>query len=741
MTQQIQQTQQTQQVSRPDDDVISLSEILGILLNGKYWIISSTVLFALGALFYLWIATPIFSANALVQVESQKSPLGGLVEMSEAFSGETPSEAEIEVIRSRFVLGKVIENEKRNIVAEPDYFPVIGRAIARRYRPEPQSTERFNSPLLWMSGYAWGGERIQVSTFKVPESLKGEPFTLVATDHQQYRLMIDDQTLLQGRVGEVVRTGASIAIPGEIELFVAQLEARPGTRFNLSKLPLVGAVENLQQRLGVSEKGKKTGVLSLSITGPDRAENRKTLEAIIQRYLRQNVERVSAEAQNSLEFLEARLPEMKAEMELAESRLNRYRLENQTVDLTLETKAVLEQAVAIDTELAQMDIQIQQMGQRYTASHPIMIELANQRKYLEGRKQEFTGATKDLPETQQEVMRLARDVEVNTQVYTELLNKAQELKIVRASAVGNVRILDHALSAIKPVKPKKALIAVLATLLGGMLGMGLVFLRDMLRQGVKTPEEVEAKTGLPVYATIPDSDQLKLLERNARKGGAGGFLLARSAPKDLTVESLRSLRTNLSFALMEAPDNRIMITGPSPGVGKSFVSANLAELLAETGKKVLLIGADLRKGHLYRIFGLPGEKGLADMLVDPSLNAIVPAGDNLHVISGGKYPPNPSELLMSPAFTALLEKASSQYDVVIIDTPPVLAVTDAAIIGEQCGTSFMVARAELNPAREIDYATKRLQQAGVNVRGAVLNGLVKTSSRYGNYGYYQYSYD
>ncbi len=735
------QQQNTQQQTQRPADVISLSEILEIILNGKWWIIGSTVLFAVGALFYLWIATPIYSANALVQVESQKSPLGGLVEMSEAFSGESPSEAEIEVIRSRFVLGRVVENEKLNIVAQPDYFPVIGEAIARRYRPEPDSTERFNLPLLWMSSFAWGGERIQVARFNVPEGLRDEGFTLVAGENGQYELRFDDQTVLHGRVGELSSTGSTSTTIGGIELFVTQLEARPGTHFTLAKLPLISAVQNLQERLSVSEKGKKTGVLSLSITGPSPAENRQTLEAVIQRYLRQNVERVSAEAQNSLEFLEAQLPEVKADVELAESRLNRYRLENQTVDLTLETQAVLEQAVTIDTELAQLDIQIQQMSQRYTASHPIMIELANQRKFLEERKKAFIGETENLPQTQQEVLRLARDVEVNTLVYTELLNKAQELKIVRASAVGNVRILDHALSAIKPVKPKKALIAVLAILLGGMLGMGLVFVRDMLRQGVKTPEEVEAKTGLPVYATIPDSEQLKLLERNARKSGQGDFLLARSAPKDLAVESMRSLRTNLAFALMEAPNNRIMITGPSPGVGKSFVSANLAELLAETGKKVLLIGADLRKGHLYKIFGEKGEKGLADMLVDPTLNAVYSAGKNLDLLSGGKYPPNPSELLMSPNFTQLLDKVSAQYDVVIIDTPPVLAVTDAAIIGEQCGTTFMVVRAELNPAREIDYATKRLQQAGVNVRGAVLNGLVKTASRYGNYGYYQYSYD
>ncbi|MGI2027825.1 polysaccharide biosynthesis tyrosine autokinase [Endozoicomonas acroporae] len=731
--------QQRQLNSRPDD-VISLSEILAIILNGKWWIIGSTLLFSLGALFYLWIATPIYSANALVQVESQKSPLGGLVEMSEAFAGESPSEAEIEVIRSRFVLGRVVDSEKKAIVVQPSYFPVIGQAIARRYRPEAEGNTPFNSPLLWLSSFAWGGERIQVDRFTVPEAFQGQPFTLVAGKDGQYQLIFDDQPVLNGRVGEPSSSGAT-GTPRGIELFVTKLAARPGTEFTLAKQHFITAIDGLGQRLTVSEKGKKTGVLALGITGPERAENRKTLEAIIQRYLRQNVERVSAEAQNSLQFLEDQLPEVRSELELAESRLNRYRLENQTVDLTLETQAILEQAVDIDTELAKLDIQMQQMGQRYTSSHPIMIELKNQRQFLSNRKKEFLGATEDLPQTQQEVLRLARDVQVSTQVYTELLNRAQELKIVKASAVGNVRILDHSLSTIEPVKPKKALIAVLATLLGGMLGMGLVFVRDMLNQGVKTPEEVEAKTGLPVYATVPESEQLKVMERNARKGSAGGFVLARSAPRDLAIESLRSLRTNLAFALMEAPNNRIMLTGPSPDVGKSFVSSNLAELLAESGKKVLLIEADLRKGNLNKVFGVKSDNGLAEMLVNPTLNAIMPVGENLHLIAGGKYPPNPSELLMSPNFTALLEKMSNQYDVVLIDTPPVLAVTDAAIIGEQCGTSFMVVRAELNPAREIEYATRRLQQAGVNVRGAVLNGLVKTASRYGNYGYYQYAYE
>lgn len=717
--------------SAQDDDIISLSEIIAIIMDGKWWIAGSTIIFAICALAYLWIATPIYRADALIQVESQKSPLGALVDIEGALGSNAESVTEVEVIRSRFVLGKVVTSEKLDIVVEPNYFPVIGKAVARRFSPEPGIP--FNSPLAGMSSYAWGGEKIRIERFDVPEQFKGRPHTLTTTGPDTYRLEWDGFPVLEGRTGE-----SASSEDGSIRLFISDLQARPGTTFNLTREPAISAIESLSQRLSVSERGRNTGVLSLALTGSNPAGNQRVLNAISNRYLRQNVERVSAEAQNSLQFLESQLPSVKDQLELAENRLNQYRLANQTVDLTLETQAVLDQAVQIDAQIAHLDIQLEQMGMRYTGNHPVIQELQSQRDFLVNRKNEFLEQTEGLPETQQEVMRLARDVEVATQVYTELLNKSQELNIVKASAVGNVRILDHAMSALQPIAPKKALIAVLATLLGGMLGTGLVFVRQMLRQGVKTPEELEAKTGLSVYASIPESSQQNILERNAKKQG-GSYLLAHTAPQDLSIESLRSLRTNLVFALMEAPDNRIIITGPAPNIGKSFVSANLGALLAEAGQKVLVIDADMRKGHLHKQFNLPKENGLAECIVGklPLAQARHSINDKLDVVTTGKYPPNPSELLMTPACRELLEQASNEYDVVLIDTPPILAVTDAAILGKQCGTTFMVARAEVNPAREVAYAAERLEQSGITVSGCVLNGVIQKS---GQYGYYQYSY-
>ena len=371
-----------------------------------------------------------------------------------------------------------------------------------------------------------------------------------------------------------------------------------------------------------------------------------------------------------------------------------------------------------------------------------MKELQDQRELLQQRKSTFTEYSEGLPKTQQDVLRLARDVEVNTAVYTGLLNKAQELKVVKASAVGNIRILDQALSEVIPIQPKKSLIVVLAALLGAMLGTGWVFLREMLNPGVKSPEEIESKIGLAVYASIPESEQLQILESNAKKQG-GHYLLTKSAPNDLSSESLRSLRTNLAFAMMEAPNNRVMITGPAPGIGKSFVSTNLALLLAEGGQKVLLIDADLRKGHLSKILGLAKGEGLAELLSNKGgkefIKPLTEMHENLDFLTNGIYPPNPSELLMSTRFNDFVDQISDDYDIVLIDTPPILAVTDPAIIGKRCGTNFMVARAGLNPIREISYAVSRMEQAGVTIKGCVLNGMENTQSRYDNYSY-QYSY-
>ena len=210
------------------------------------------------------------------------------------------------------------------------------------------------------------------------------------------------------------------------------------------------------------------------------------------------------------------------------------------------------------------------------------------------------------------------------------------------------------------------------------------------------------------------------------------------------VETIRGLRTALHFGLLDSPNNRILVTGPSPGVGKSFVAANLAVTIAQGGQRVLLVDTDLRKGRLHKIFGL-NKNGLTEILGQKILPAEaaqpVPGVEGLHVITRGDTPPNPSELLMTKSLGKFLEWASGHYETVIIDSPPVLAVTDAVIVGQLCGMALMVARFSESAHKEIMISANRLRQSGVNLKGSILNAVEKRSSSYYGYGgYYAYDY-
>ncbi|WP_446915311.1 polysaccharide biosynthesis tyrosine autokinase, partial [Klebsiella pneumoniae] len=209
-------------------------------------------------------------------------------------------------------------------------------------------------------------------------------------------------------------------------------------------------------------------------------------------------------------------------------------------------------------------------------------------------------------------------------------------------------------------------------------------------------------------------------------------------PADLAIEAIRGLRTSLHFAMMEARNNVLMISGASPNAGKTFVSSNLAAVIAQSGKKVLLIDTDMRKGYTHKLFNVSNDHGLSDLLsgkttTERAVKKISPV--DFDFISRGAVPPNPAELLMHQNFDKLISWASKHYDMVVLDTPPILAVTDAAIIGNYAGTTLLVARFEQNTAKELEVSIKRFEQSGVVVKGCILNGIVKKASSYYGYGY------
>ncbi|MCH5051758.1 tyrosine-protein kinase Wzc [Pectobacterium aquaticum] len=711
-------------VSETNSDEIDLGRLLGTLLDNRWLIIGVTAVFTVLSIMYAMLATPVYKADALIQVE-QSSGNSLLNDISSMLPDAKPqSAAEIELIKSRMVIGKTVNDLALDISVQQKYFPLVGKGIARLVGNEPG--------------------KIAVSRLDVPESWQDETLSLEVLPNQQYAVEAGDAVKFTGSVGQLENHNG-------ITLLVSDIEAEPGTVFRIQKLNQLTAINGLLDNFSVADKGKDTGVLALSLEGDDPALTTKILSSISQNYLQQNVERKSEEAGKSLEFLKEQLPNVRSSLNEAENKLNQFRQQNESIDLSLEAKAVLDTTVAVEAQLNELTFKEAEISKLYTREHPAYRALMEKRKTLEQERDKLNKRVGAMPKTQQEILRLTRDVQAGQEVYMQLLNKQQELSINKASTVGSVRIVDNAVIQPSPVKPKKTLIVLLAMILGGMASTAFVVLKTLLHKGIESPEQLE-ELGINVYASVPLSEwqQKKdraLLGKKSKKGNTrAADLLAVGNPADLAIEAIRSLRTSLHFAMMEAKNNVLMISGASPAIGKTFVSANLGAVIAQSGQRVLIVDCDMRKGYAHELMGTDGTDGLSDILssqCEATKSVRKTAVENMDFIPRGQVPPNPSELLMHSRFAEFIKWAGENYDLVLLDTPPILAVTDAAIISRHAGTSLLVARFEMNTVKEIEVSIRRFEQNGTEIKGIILNAIVKRAASYygyGNYHYYTYDY-
>ncbi|WP_447334910.1 polysaccharide biosynthesis tyrosine autokinase [Klebsiella quasipneumoniae] len=704
----------TQQAESDDFD---LGRLLGELIDNRKLIISITSAFTVLAVLYTLLATPIYQADALIQVE-QKQGNAILNSINQILPNSQPESApELTLLQSRMILGKTVDDLNLQAQVKQKYFPVIGRGVARLLGEESGS--------------------ITVGKLYLPQVEGGDAPQVILTvnDGERYTIAGDDFTL-EGKVGELINDKG-------VTLLIKEINAQPGSEFVITYLNKLKAISNLQDAFNVADQGKDTGMLSLTLTGDNPTLIKNILNSISNNYLEQNVERQAAQDAKSLDFLNEQLPKVRSDLDFAEDKLNAYRKQKDSVDLTMEAKSVLDQIVNVDNQLNELTFKEAEISQLYTKEHPTYKALVEKRKTLKDEKVKLNKRVSSMPSTQQEVLRLSRDVESGRAVYLQLLNRQQELNIAKSSAIGNVRIVDDAVTEPNPVKPKKILIIIIGTILGAFISIGIVLLRMFLLRGIESPEQLE-EAGINVYASVPVAEWYKAnLVKGNNKRKEPESLLAIENPADLAIEAIRSLRTSLHFAMMEAKNNILMISGASPNAGKTFISTNLAATMASSGKKVLFIDADLRKGYVHKILGSNNDNGLSDYLSGRvSLEKVITTvtKGNFDYIPRGQVPPNPAELLMHPRFNELISQVSKLYDLVIIDTPPILAVTDAAIIGRYVGTTLLVARFEINTTKEILVSIKRFEQSGVNVKGCILNGMVRKASSYYGYGYNHYGY-
>ncbi|WP_249203586.1 polysaccharide biosynthesis tyrosine autokinase [Burkholderia ambifaria] len=719
-------------------DEPELVRYVDLLLTNR-WLVAgiAAAVFAAGAAYAL-LARPIYASNLLIQVEDSTGGADSLLgSVSSLFDGKIQAAAEIEILQSRMVVGHAVKNLRLYIDATPKRFPLIGKAIAAR-------AHGLSRPgLFGFGGYGWGTESIEIGTFDVPKTFEGDRFELTALPDGRFRLENGDlDQPIEGALGQLVE---STQAGGTFRIRVDALHARPGAVFQVERHSELKTLQRLQKHLTVSEIRKQSNVINVSLKGEDPDTVANILNTIGTAYVAQNVKRKSAEAEKSLAFLENVAPQLKQNLEQAEAKYNAMRRKRGTFDLGIEAQAYLQDSIATQATLLALQQKRAEASTRFAAGHPEMQALDRQ---IDGAKQKIDGLSARLrafPDIEQDELRLRRDVEVGNEMYVGVLNNIQQLRLVSAGKVGNVREVDNAPVPEEPVEPRKALILALSAILGVMLGVTAAVARESLFGGVKDSSDIERRTGLSVYGTIPDSPMQRTAAATAARRGYIPSLLANESPSDAAIESLKSLRTALGLTLLDANNNRVLLTGPSPGVGKSFVSANLAAVMAAAGHRVLLIDADMRRGHLHDSFGVRSAPGLSDLLTgrvslpDATRHGV---SNGLDFIPTGAASQSTSELLLGESTTRLLDEMSTAYDVVIIDTPPVLAVADASILAPHCATTFLVTRARQTTIDEIAESAKQLNRISSGLLGVLFNGIDTRAfgyrTRYGAYRYAPY---
>ena len=707
----------------PSEEALSLAGLLNLLYDGRKLILGTVALALLLAGVYLLWTTRIYAVDALVQVESRKAGKGGeaLAAMTSGlFEAATEAQAELEILASSLVLGRTAEKLHLDLVARP----------------------RWGTPLdaIWLGRKA-GGPALDVETFELPDPLLGKRFLVTAGPGGSFTWEAPDGThLAKGRVGEQVRARFG---DQDLTLLIRALDAKPGRTFILKREPMQVVVDGLRKRLTLMERGKQTNIISLSLEDPNPARGVRILETILEQYIYQNIERKAEEVSRSLAFLEQQLPILRARRSSDEQLINQSRALLGSVDLDKEAEALVAQGAALETEITGLRQKRVVALSSFEEGSPTVVNLDQQIAALAADVKMVEARVKHWPASQQKIMSLKQDAQVNQDLYTALLNNMQQLQISRAGETGNARIVDHAIARVDPVKPLVSLVLLLGVSSGLLVGFGACLLKRALHPGLDDPQALEGQFGLPVLVAVPHSENQASLMHRKQRGLALPGLLATSHPEDLAIESLRSLRTSLHFLLLDAPNKCIMLAGPGPGIGKSFVSANLAAVLGQGGSRVLLVDADLRRGHLHESFpNLSRERGLADILSgDLPWQEALRQAQGVALIPTGTIPPNPAELLLGPRFGAFLRDVEQSFDHVLIDVPPVLAVTDAAIVGSQVGTVLLVLKAGAHTVGEVQTMLRSLETAGVEPKGFIFNDIKHFGHRYGSYNYsYHYKY-
>ncbi len=685
-----------------------LIRLVGSLWENKVLIIILTVISVAIACLYLVKTPRIYQADLLLQVDKKSSGISLLGGISNLLGDDIDSSGgESELIKSRMILTKIIDKFNLDMSLVP----------LDNQKALPHSQYHLK--------------------LKLQEPRVFNELTIHVSKNGQVRLFDQDSLLISTTVGHIAqKDGLTFLLDSKNILEEGSYQLKLGSKYQI--------IEQLRRQLSISEQGKNTGFFELRMTDKNPTQAVNMLNAVAKEYLLYNSNKNTIEISQTIDFINKKIPDIEEKLVAAEAAMTNFLSKRKVVDLDTTSSTQVRELAKLDAEIQLLNLKEKQLSKRFTTSHPAYVTLIQQRKLLAKNKQKLERSFTALPKAQQKIISLKRNIVTYQEIYTQLLSKLQELRVLKASTVSGVRIIDQATANPTPIHPRSSMVLLISLLLGFSLGVAVILIKNLFKNAIDEITDITINTNLPVFAIIPETAKQKVIGKKIKKtkGHMGMHsILANSQSDDPSIEAIRGIRTNLFFAVQEADNNLCMITSPAPEAGKSFISSNLAVLLASNEQKIALLNLDLRRGYLDRLFELQGDKvSLIDYLQSqelmPSQCLHSTSINNLDYVPIGHYPANPSELLLSKKFVELLAFLNENYDVVILDSPPVLPVTDASIIGKYAATSLMVVKAEKTTVGELTAACEKLENNHIKISGVILNGAKKRMNRY----HYNYRY-
>jgi capsular exopolysaccharide synthesis family protein len=719
---------------------ITFADYIRIFSRRKWLIVLTFICFLGAAVGFSLIATPVYEAATTIMIEKERGMEDHIFSVSTFMKKEVAIKTQVEILKSRTLAEGVIDA----ILSSPDKEAFENMMTGKDgvLPTKSQMTKSLQSNLKVTPIRDTDIIEVKVSA-KDPQVAALLANTVAAEYHQQslqlsrgeitevreflqqqLKIIQDSLLLAEEDLKNYMQEEEVSALPEETAELVKQL-ATFESLFNEAKIEL----ETNQKRLDHTKKQlshRKSQLLeeitqtSTPMIARLREEITK-LEAMRAEYVAQGFEETHPKMQQIL----TRIKETKSKL-IEET--------NQLVSRELTLRDPLSYSQELVGKILAMEIEIQSLSAKADALGKI-VNRYSQRMNM-------------LPEKSLRLARLQRSTNVGENIFLMLKEKYEEARIKEAGQIGNVRIVDKAITPENPIRPKKKLNVLLGAFLGLLLGGGLAFFSESLDTSLKSIEDIEDQ-GLSVLGYVPKirstkvvrkhkKEQSQIRDKEVRKVASN--LITHFAPKSPVSEAYRTFRTNIQFTNLDSPPQTILVTSPGPGEGKSTTVANLAITFAQMGTKTVLMDTDFRRPILHSILGLEKEIGITNYLVGKApLEMVIKKTPvpNLDLITCGVIPPNPSELLASEKMKVFLEQLKAKYQMILFDSPPVIAVTDAAVLSLLLDGVVLVASARETSQQALARAKTLLENVKAKILGVVLNKM-EAKSTYGSYYYYYY---